>query len=375
MAWRPQGGGPWGGGGGGGGPWGGGGGGPRGGGGSGPNPPDIEELLRKSQDSVKKFMPGGAGGGKGVVVGLLIAAALWLGVTVPYRIQPGEQGVELLFGEFVKRTGPGLNFWFPNPIGEVIKVNVENTNTINIGFRGPGSVGRGTGARDVTLESLMLTGDQNIADIDFIVQWRIKNAADYLFNIRDPEATIKVAAESAMREIVGRSTLEEAITKNRGGVEQSTRELLQKILDDYGAGVAIAELKMQKADPPKEVIDAFNDVQRARQDQERSVNEAVAYRNDIVPRAKGEAEKLIAEATAYKERVIKDAQGEAERFNSVYEAYLTNKDVTKRRLYLERMQEILSTADKIILDEGKNASSVVPYLPLNELRKKSGGAQ
>ncbi|HBT43621.1 MAG TPA: FtsH protease activity modulator HflK, partial [Rhodospirillaceae bacterium] len=169
--------------------------------------------------------------------------------------------------------------------------------------------------------------DQNIADIDFIVQWRIKNAADYLFNIREPEITIKVAAESAMREIVGQSTLEEAITKNRAGVEAKTRDLLQRILDSYGAGIAVAELKMQKADPPKEVIDAFNDVQRARQDQERSVNEAVAFRNDIVPRAKGEAEKLIAEATAYKERVIKDAQGEAERFLSVYNAYLTNKDV------------------------------------------------
>ena len=170
-----------------------------------------------------------------------------------------------------------------------------------------------------------------------------------------------------------RSGDEMPITKNRGGVEQSTRELLQKILDDYGAGVAIAELKMQKADPPKEVIDAFNDVQRARQDQERSVNEAVAYRNDVVPRAKGEADKLIAEATAYKERVIKDAQGEAERFNSVYDAYLTNKDVTKRRLYLERMQDILSRTDKVILDEGPSGSKVVPYLPLNELNKSRGG--
>ncbi len=324
---------------------------------------------------MKKFMPGGAGGAKGVVVGLLIAVALWLGLTVPYRIQPGEQGVELMFGEFVKRTGPGLNFWFPTPIGEVIKVNVENTNTINVGFRGGNTIGRTTSSRDVTLESMMLTGDQNIADIDFIVQWRIKNAADFLFNIRDPEGTIKVAAESAMREIVGRTTLEEAITKNRGGVEQQTRDLLQKILDDYGAGIAIAELKMQKADPPKEVIDAFNDVQRARQDQERSVNEAVAYRNNVVPRAKGDADKLIAEATAYKEQMIKDAQGEAERFLSVYNAYLTNKQVTKRRLYLERMQDILSTADKIILDEGKNGSKVVPYLPLNDLRKSQGGAK
>ncbi|MEK9671719.1 MAG: FtsH protease activity modulator HflK [Rhodospirillaceae bacterium] len=363
MAWSPKGGGPWGGGGSGGGPWGG-----------GPTSPDIEELLRKSQASVRRFMPGGAGGAKGIVL-MAVAAGLVWGLTGFYRIQPGEQGVELLFGEFVKRTGPGLNYWPPEPVGEVIKVNVENTNTINIGFRGPGNVGRGTGARDVALESLMLTGDQNIADIDFIVQWRIKNAADYLFNIRDSEGTIKVAAESAMREIVGQTTLEDAITKNRAGVEQRTRQLLQKILDDYGAGIAVAELKMQKADPPKEVIDAFNDVQRARQDQERSVNEAVAYRNDVVPKAKGEAEKLIAEATAYKERVIKDAQGEAERFLSVYSAYLTNTDITKRRLYLERMQEILSKTDKIILDEGNKGSNVVPYLPLTELGKKRGGAK
>ncbi len=370
MAWNPKGGGPWGGGsggGGGGGPWGGGGG-PRGGG---PTPPDLDELLRKSQASVRRFMPGGAGGIRGVILIGLLVVAVWLGSGF-YRIQPGEQGVELLFGEFVKRTGPGLNYWPPTPVGEVIKVNVENTNTINIGFRGPGAVGRGTGSRDVSLESLMLTGDQNIADIDFIVQWRIKNAADYLFNIRDPEGTIKVAAESAMREVVGQTTLENAITANRASVEGRTRELLQKILDQYGAGVTVAELKMQKADPPKEVIDAFNDVQRARQDQERSVNEAIAYRNDIVPKAKGEAEKLIAQATAYKARVIKDAQGEAERFISVYNAYLTNTDVTKRRLYLERMQEVLSGADKIIIDEGDNGSSVVPYLPLNELRKSGG---
>lgn len=367
MAWRPQGGGPWGGGGGGGGPWGGGG--PRGGG---PTPPDIEELLKKSQDRMKRFLPGGAGGARGAVLAVLLVGAVWLGSGF-YRIQPGEVGVELMFGEFVKRTGPGLNYWPPAPIGEVIKVDVETTNTINIGFRG-GGAGRGS-ARDVVLESMMLTGDQNIADIDFIVQWRIKNAEHFLFNIRDPESTIKVAAESAMREIVGQTPLDEAITKNRAGVEIKTRELLQRILDSYGAGVSIAELKLQKADPPKEVIDAFNDVQRARQDQERSVNEAAAYKNDIVPRAKGDADRMIAEATAYKERVIKEAQGEADRFSSVYEAYLTNKDVTKRRLYLERMQEILSTADKVIIDQGKSGSSVVPYLPLSEIGKNKGGVK
>lgn len=373
MPWKQQGGGgPWG---GGGGPWGGGGGGPSGGGGGGgggPTPPDIEELLKKSQDQVKKILPGGVGGGRGIFLGVLVIIAVWL-ATGFYRVQPGEQGIELLFGKFVKRTSAGLNYWPPAPIGEYITKNVDRTNTTQVGFRGPGNVGRGTGARDVPLESLMLTEDQNIVDIDFVVQWRIKNAADFLFNIRDPEATIKLAAESAMREVIGQTTLEEALTQNRESVQQETKELLQKILNSYKAGVAIADVKQDKVDPPQEVIDAFNDVQRARQDQDRSVNEAIAYRNDVVPKAKGEAEKMLAEATAYKERVIKEAEGEAARFTSVYNAYLGNKEVTRRRLYLERMQDVLSKTDKIILDSQTGGSGVVPYLPLNELRKGTGG--
>ena len=204
-----------------------------------------------------------------------------------------------------------------------------------------------------------------------MVQWRIKNAADYLFNIRDPEATAKIAAESALREVVGQTPLEDALALKRGEVEQSTRVLLQQILDDYGAGIAIADVKMQKVDPPAEVIDAFNDVQRAKQDQERSINEAVAYRNDILPKAQGEAQKQITEAEAYKERVIKDAEGEAKRFLSVYETYKSAKDVTTRRLFLERMQEVIGRSEKVIIDKGPNGGGgVVPYLPLPELKKR-----
>jgi len=364
MARNSQGGGPWGGGGDGGGqgPWG------NGGGGGGQPPPDIEEMLRRSQDRFKSFMPSGGGGGRGLILVVLAAVLLWLGSGF-YRIQPGEQGVELLFGEYAKLTSPGLNYWPPSPIGDVIKVNAERTNTINIGFRGA-TQGSNVGGRDMPLESLMLTGDQNIIDIDFVVQWRIKNAADFLFNIRDPENTIKAAAESAMREVIGRTPLESALTRERQRVQDDTQLLLQEILDEYGTGVVVVSLQLQSADPPNEVIDAFNDVQRAKQDQERSINEATAYNNNIVPRARGEAQKMIQEAEAYKEAIIKEAEGEAQRFLSVYESYKGAKEVTRLRLYLERMQSVLEGADKIILDQEGDGQGVVPYLPLNELMKK-----
>ena len=288
-----------------------------------------------------------------------------------YRVQPGEQGVTLLFGKWVGTTGPGLNYFLPAPIGEVIKPNVERTNQIEVGFRGAGNVGSGNNSRDVPEESLMLSGDQNIIDIDYVVQWRISDAGSYLFNVRDPENTIKLASESAIREVIGKTSLEEALTVGRVRVEEQTRTLLQEIMNGYESGIFIAEVKMQKVDPPAEVIDAFNDVQRARQDRDRSQNEALAYRNDIIPRAKGEAERTILQARAYKDRVTKEAQGEAERFTSIYNSYLTAQDVTTRRLYLETMQEILSKSDKVIIDQNAQGNGVVPYLPLPEVQKRA----
>ncbi|MBK8173721.1 MAG: FtsH protease activity modulator HflK [Rhodospirillales bacterium] len=358
MAWNPKGGGPWGGN--GGGPW---------GGGPASPPPNIEEMMRRTQERVRRMVPGGLGTGRGIALVVVAILAIWL-ATGFYRVQPGEQGVELLFGKFVKTTTPGLNYWFPAPIGEVLTPNVEQTNQITIGYRGGTEGPRGTGARDVLQESLMLTEDQNIIDIDYIVQWRIKNAADYLFNIRDPEITVKLAAESAIREVIGQTLLEDALTSKRQEVDERTKELLQGILDSYGAGIFIAEVKQQKVDPPAEVIDAFNDVQRARQDQERSVNEANAYRNDIVPRAKGEAERIIQDANAYKEKLTREAAGEANRFLSVLSAYQAGPELTKRRLYLERMQNILSNTQNVIIDtNGKGGQDVVPYLPLPEIQK------
>lgn len=363
MAWNPRGGGPWGSGSGGGGPW--------GGGPSSSPQPDLEEMVKRTQEQVKKLLPAGFGSGRGILLGLVIILAIWL-ATGFYTVKPGEQSLELLFGRYVKSNTPGLNYWFPTPIGEVEIVNVEQTNQINIGFRGAGEGGRGAGARDVLHESLMLTQDQNIVDVDLIVQWRIKNAADFAFNIRNPQETIKLVAESAIREALGQTLLEDALTVKRQDVDARTKDRMQQILDSYGAGVLITEVRQLKVDPPAEVIDAFNDVQRARQDQDRLVNEALAYRNDIVPRAKGEAERIVQAAGAYKDQVTREAQGDAARFSSVYEAYLTGRDITTRRLYLERMQEVLRNSQNFILDESKAGQGVVPYLPLTELQKRRG---
>ena len=349
-----------------GGPWGSG----PGGGSGGSQPPDIEEMIQKGKDRFKQMIPGGMGSKTGISLLVVVALILWL-TTGIYRVDQGERGVELLFGKFASETQAGLHFWFPTPIGSVTTRKVDRTNTISIGFRAAGGTGNMATIRDVSEESLMLTGDQNIIDIDFVVQWRIKNLRDYLFNIREPEGTTKIAAESAIREVIGQTTLEDALSKGRQLVEDKTKSVLQKILDGYGAGIFVAEVKMQKVEPPQPVIDAFNDVQRARQDKDRQQNEADAYRNDIIPKAEGEAARLVQEATAYREQLVKEAEGEAKRFLSVYEAYKTGKKVTIQRLYLERMQEVMKDSEKIIIDNSKGGQGVVPYLPLPEIKKRS----
>ena len=378
VFWKQQGSGPWGGG-GSGGPWGGKGGkGGRGGNGGGDGggswgggqpPPDFEELLKRSQDRVKQFIPGGMGSSRGILIVIAAVLVIW-GASGFYRVQPDEQGVELLFGSYVKTTQPGLNYWFPGPVGEVQTPKVTLTNQITVGFRG---VPNTTNLRDVPAESLMLTGDENIVDVDFVVQWRIRDAGDFLFNIRAPEQTVKLAAESAMREVVGQNTLDFVTTGGREVVGQTAQTVLQEILDSYGSGISILEIRVQGANPPPEVIDAFNDVQRANQDQERLRNEATAYRNDIVPRAKGEASRMIENASAEKEKLIREAQGAAQRFDAFYETYRNNKDVTSRRLYLEAMQEVFSKSEKVIMDDNGQGNGVVPYLPLNQLQRARDG--
>jgi membrane protease subunit HflK len=368
MPWQNQGGGgggPWGGGGGGGpGPWG------RGpsGGGSGSQPPNIEELLRRGQDRMRSILPGGMGSMRGLLLIALIAVAVWLASGF-YTVQPEQLGIVLRFGKYERDATPGLNYHLPAPIEHVLTPNVTATNRIEIGFRsGPES--RAISARDLQEESLMLTGDENIVDIDFTVFWKIKDAAQYLFGVREPEVLVKVAAESAMREVVGRTPIQQALTEGRGKIEVDTQALLQKLLDGYGAGIEVQQVQLLAVDPPAQVVDAFNDVQRARADRERVRNEAEAYRNDIIPRARGDAERLIQEAQAYREEVLNRAQGDTKRFLSVYQAYQANKDVTTERMYLETMEQVLKNTSKVILDRGETGPGVVPYLPLPELKPK-----
>ena len=359
MAWNPQGGGD------GQGPW--------GSGPSGPQPPDIEEMLRRGQDRFKRFMPGGVGTSRGIILILFVVLGLWL-ASGTYRVDAGHQGVVVLFGKHVQSTEPGLHWFFPSPIGSVITPDVEQVRRVDIGFRTATGSRSGSALRDIPEESLMLTGDQNIADLDFAVQWKVKDAGEYLFNIRDPESTVKAAAESAMREVIGQTDLQDALTGARKQIEDRTRELLQDILDDYKTGITINIVQLQKVDPPTAVIDAFNEVQRARQDKDRKRNEAEAYRNRIVPTARGEAEQVIQEARAYKEKVIKEAEGEADRFLSVFKTYKAAKEVTIQRIFLESFQEILKGANKVIIDsDAQGGSGVVPYLPLNELNKGTKG--
>jgi membrane protease subunit HflK len=370
MPWNSQGGGGWQ---GGQGPWGG----RPGGGGGGQQPPDLEELLRRSQEKVKRIFPGGGGGGGGfggnrrlLMIAPLVLLAVWLASGF-YRVQPDEQGVVLRFGEWIKTTQPGLNWHIPSPIETVSTPKVTRVNRVEVGFRSGADVGRSSSTRDVPNESLMLTGDENIVDINFVLLWQIKDAGQFLFNIRDPEPTVKAVAESVMREIIGQTPIVEATTEGRGEIEISARELTQQILDEYGAGILINQVQLQKVDPPSEVIDAFRDVQRAQADRERLQNEAEAFANDILPRARGEAERLIQEAQAYRQEVVARAEGDAQRFLSVFTEYDKAQDVTARRIYLETMEEVLRNMNKVVIDGSASGSGVVPYLPLPEFERRS----
>ncbi|NLF16141.1 MAG: FtsH protease activity modulator HflK [Lentisphaerae bacterium] len=366
MAWNPQGGGPWGGG-GGQGPW--------GRGSSGPRPPDFEDLIRRSQDRFKQFLPGGMGAGKGLVIAVIAVLAIWAGTGI-YRVQPEEQGVELLFGKWQYTTGPGLHWWPPAPIGEVVTPKVTRVNRTEVGFRDAAPGQRGGGVRPVPQESLMLTGDENIIDVQAAVFWFVKDAGQFLFNLRNQDQTVKDASEAALREIVGKSEFEYARTQGRVEIERAAQDLIQGILDSYGAGIQVQQVQLQKIDPPGKVLDAFRDVQAARADKERAVNEATAYLNEVVQRAEGELQMIIKNAEGYKEQKIAIATGEAQRFLAVYEQYLQEKDVTTRRIYLETMRTIMAGMDKILIDStvGGSGSGVVPYLPLDALTGRRSGS-
>jgi len=345
---------------------------PRGGGngsGRGPRPPNIDEVIKKIQGIINKFIPGGkSGSSKPIILGLILLIVIWA-FSGLYRVLPDEQGVVLRFGKFVSTTQPGLNYHIPYPVETVLTPKVTKVNRIDIGFRAASDSGRTSGIGDVPEESLMLTGDENIVNIDFSVFWVIKDAGQFLFKIQSPVVTVKAAAETAMREVIAKSKLQPILTKGRSKIEAETQTIIQSLLDEYESGIQITQVQTQKADPPDQVIDAFRDVQAARADMERSKNEAEAYQNDVIPRARGEAAKILQEAEAYKKQVVAAAEGEASRFVAIYNEYAKAKTVTQERMYLETMEKVLADIDKVIIDKNTGAG-VVPYLPLPELRKK-----
>src|SRR6187200_2191318 len=361
MPWSNQGGGPWGSG-GSKGPWGSG---PQS---SGPTPPDLEDLLRRSQDRLRSVLPGGNMGGRGFALLALGAIVLW-GVSGFFRVEADEVGVVLRFGKEIREVQPGLNYHLPYPIETALTPKALQVRKIDIGMRIVDDLRRGTTVRDVPEESLMLTGDENIVDVDFSVLWRIKpnGVGEYLFNIQNPEGTVKAVAESAMREVVGRSEIQPILTGARQNIETGVQDLMQSVLDKYGAGIQITQVQLQKVDPPSQVIDAFRDVQAARADLERAQNEAQTYANKVVPEARGRASQITQNAEAYREQTVAEAKGATSRFLQVYDEYKKAPDVTRQRMYLETMERLFGGTDKIILDSGTGA---VPYLPLDQLSRR-----
>ena len=365
MPWKNQSGGPWGGG--PRGPWGSG---PQSGG---PTPPDLEDLIRRGQDKLKTFLPGGGSlGGRGGILLAVALAIIWMASGF-YRVDADEQGVVLRFGKFTQITQPGLNYHWPYPIETALTPKVTSIRRVDVGMRVIEDPRRGTTMRDVAEESLMLTGDENIVDVDFSVFWLVTNASMYLFNVQNPEGTIKAVSESAMREVIGRNQIQPILTGARQNIELAVHELMQKTLDEYQAGVQITQVQMQKVDPPAQVIDSFRDVQAARADAERVQNEAQTYANRIVPEARGRAAQIQQAAEAYREQTVAEARGQASRFLQIYGEYKKAPDVTRRRMYLETMERVFGGMDKIIIDPSTSArgGGVVPYLPLGELGRGS----
>ena len=365
MPWSNQGGGPWG----SGpkspkGPWGSG---PQP---SGPTPPNLEEILRRSQDKLRGMLPGGNLGSRGFALLALAALALW-GFSGFFKVEPDELGVVLRFGKQTREVQPGLNYHLPYPVETVLLPKALRVNKIDIGMRVVEDLRRGSTVRDVPEESLMLTGDENIVDVDFSVLWKVKptGVGEYLFNIQNPEGTVKAVAESAMREVVGRSEIQPILTGARQNIENAVQELMQKTLDHYGAGIFVQQVQLQKVDPPAQVIDAFRDVQAARADLERAQNEAQTYANRVVPEARGRVAQITQAAEAYKSQTVAEATGQTSRFLKIYDEYKKAPDVTRQRMYLETMERVFSGTEKIIIDSGAQGSGVVPYLPLNELTR------
>ncbi|WP_322988841.1 MULTISPECIES: FtsH protease activity modulator HflK [unclassified Hoeflea] len=366
MPWSNQnggGGGPWGGGGGGNnqGPWGKGPQPPRGGG----NPPDLEELIRRGQDKLRQALPGGGGGsGSGKLIGVLVVlglVGLWLMQSV-YTVQQDERGVELRFGvpkDEISQPGLHMVFW-PFETVELTSIVEREMST-------------GGSSRTGSSDGLMLSGDQNIVDVEFKVLYGVSDPKAFLFNVARPEDTLRQVAESAMREVVGRRPAQDIFRDNREAIAVEVQTIMQNVMDSFPAGIAINQVSIEDAAPPREVADAFDEVQRAEQDEDRFVEEGNQYANQKLGQARGQAAQKREEASAYKDRVVNEASGEAGRFLSVYEEYAKAPEVTRSRLYLETLEKVLGGSDKVIIGQDGSGSGVVPYLPLPEIKKNAGG--
>ena len=359
MPWNSEGGGggqgPWG-----QGPWGQGGG-PRkpNQGGRGPNPPDLDDLIRRGQDKLKQVLPQGGGGSIGwlLAIGFVVLVVAYNSV---YQVQPDERGVVLRFGTFNRIAEPGLHFalW---PVETMEKPKVGSVRQINIGNEGS--------------DGQMLTSDKNIINVPFSIFWRINNAKDFLFNVADQEQVISAVSQSAMREVVGQTRAQAILTTGKNTVEAQVMDITQKLLDEYGSGVTVSSINLGDVQPPREVADAFAEVVRAGQNQQQSINEAEQYRNQQYRLAEGSVAKLVQDASAYKAATVAEAQGEAARFLSVYEQYKNAKDVTRERIYLETMENVLGSTNKVIVQPGAAGQGVLPYLPLPDLKPRPGAAK
>ena len=352
MSWNDKGGGPWG---------------SPPGGGNGPRRPpppgdgpgdNIEQMFRRGQDRMRDLLPGGIGGGRAILAIIAAALMIWVATGI-YRVDPNEEAVVQRFGAWDRTESLGLHYHLPAPIETVTMVDVTGRHQTEIGAMG---------ARESIDASTMLTGDRNIIELDFVVVWQVMDPVKFLFKVADPDTLLQRAAESAMREVIGQTDVQPALNEGRRKIELDSAAILQSTLDRYDSGIRIAAIQLQKVDPPQPVVDAFNDVQRARSELEQQRNEAEKYRNDILPRARGDATKAVQDAEAYKARVVAEANGEAQQFLSVLDAYKASRDVTARRLYIETMEQILHGARKIILDPSVDVKNgVVPYLPLPTL--------
>ena len=314
----------------------------------------VEEAIRQVKQKMKGRFPGGW-------IILVILVVIWMASGI-YIVAPDEAGVVKRFGKYVYMTKPGPHFHLPYPIETVLKPKVTEVKRIEVGFRtiDPGPPAR---YRSVPKESLMLTGDENIVDMDLIVQYKVKDPVNYLFKVYNIPKTVKDATEAAIREIVGKNNIDDILTTGKYQVQQDTKKLLQKILDRYEAGIMVVAVQLQDVHPPEQVMQAFKDVASAKEDKIKYINEAQGYRNDIIPKAKGQAEKILNEAQAYLKSKVAEAQGDASRFLQVYEQYKSAKDITRKRLYIETMEKILPKTKKIVIDP-KLGGKILPLLPL-----------